>query len=111
MTEQEQASETQASKLRTDLGQLQKDLGKLRTDFGDLLTALVDVSKSGAGEARQQIDARIEDLRHGVGVARQQSEALVHGAAEKIRQRPVTCVLVALGVGLLIGKLLDRRRE
>ena len=110
MADQENPSTAQ-SKLQADLAALREELGKIRTDFGGVIAAMSDASKSGAGEAREKVDLGVEKLREGLDAAKDRGAQVLESATKKIQERPLTAILVALGVGLVIGKMLDRRGE
>ncbi len=59
----------------------------------------------------ERIDAGLHELKKGMATARQQGGEVFDSAQKKIQERPIVSVLIALGLGLLIGKLMDGRRE
>lgn len=85
---------------------LQKDMEALRED----LTALTKLYKEKAKGEAEGIAAR---LKEGAEKATADANARVREglsvASEQIEARPLTSMLVAFGIGLALGKLLDRR--
>lgn len=89
-----------------ELDQLKKDIEALRNDLsglsgsvsgtlGEELSRLAEQVRTRAGSAR---DAAGERVRQGLDTA-----------TTTIEERPLASMAVAFGVGLLIGKLIDRR--
>jgi ElaB/YqjD/DUF883 family membrane-anchored ribosome-binding protein len=77
------------SELRSDLDQLRKDLQALRDDLGN---ATASVYQAG----RQSLNSAGEQARQGADMAGQY-------VRESVTERPVTSLLVAAGVGVLLG--------
>src|SRR5215475_8092065 len=92
---------------------LREDLAKLKADIGGLAKDLKDFGSAAAGAAgraarekgerlRGEIDETIDDLS-------ERGEQTLRDARAKIEERPLAAVLIALLVGLVLGRLLDRR--
>jgi len=81
------------------------DLAKLRADIANLSHALKDVTSETVHEQIASIRGRIDALT---------DDAKTHGRqtlddfTDRIEEKPLTSVLVALGVGILIGRLFGR---
>ncbi|MCE9590051.1 MAG: DUF883 C-terminal domain-containing protein [Planctomycetes bacterium] len=75
----------------TDIDKIKHDIGKLRDDFSGLLNTAAKAGK------------------HSVAQAKELGGEAVEAVQEKISERPITSVLIALGVGALIGALVSRR--
>jgi ElaB/YqjD/DUF883 family membrane-anchored ribosome-binding protein len=84
---------------------VKEDLAKLRADISNLSNALKDVTSDAVHDQIAMIRARIDTL---TGEAKQHSRRTLDEVTDKIEERPLASVLVAFGVGLLIGRLLDR---
>lgn len=69
---------------------LRKDLDQLRKDF----SALSDDVKH---TSRDQVRAGMDKAKNSFGFV-----------TDEIESRPLTCTVAALGVGLLLGKMLSR---
>jgi ElaB/YqjD/DUF883 family membrane-anchored ribosome-binding protein len=110
------------SDFNKELSDLKSDLANLKKDMGELLSSLMSVGKSGAssayGRASDEVSRQISKLGGVYGSARDQGskafESLKSGtgaATESIQQtieeRPMTSVIVALGVGIILGRVLS----
>jgi ElaB/YqjD/DUF883 family membrane-anchored ribosome-binding protein len=95
-----------------ELDELKDDVTKLREDTAAAVEKLIDVGREHAGETRD----RIVDVAQRWFNKLSGSFSGTEGAGRKglefvqetVENRPVTSVLVALGVGFLVGRLLDR---
>ena len=89
--------------LEADLEALRADLGKLREDVAALTASLAElVGESASGEKVREMAARLAERAKQTG--RENLDAL----QRKIEERPLTSIAVAFGLGLVIGKLLER---
>lgn len=63
--------------------------------------------------ARSQLEAKAEELMESIksagSSAIEQGEEVLHKAEEKIAEKPLTSVLVTLGIGVALGWLLRRK--
>lgn len=84
---------------------IKDDLVKLREDIANLSSALKDVTSETVRERMEALRGRIDEL---TGDARSQSRQAMDDLADRIEERPLTSVLVAFGVGILLGRLVDR---
>jgi len=88
-----------------EFGAVKDDLAKLRADIANLSAALKDLTSETVHEQLDSLKGRID---------RATSDVKLHGRqtlddlADHIEERPVASVLIAFGVGVLIGKLFDR---
>ena len=88
---------------------IREDLSKLGVDFRDLFDAAVELGKNRAGTAKEKLQAGIIEMKRAANQAKLKGGEAVEVAQDKIKERPLTAVLVAFGAGILLGKLLDRR--
>jgi len=99
-------AEEELATLREDLAKLKADIGGLAKDLKDFGTAAAGAAGRAAREKgerlRGEIDETIEDLA-------ERGEQTLRDARAKIEERPLAAVLIALLVGLVLGRLLDRR--
>ncbi|MEX2480988.1 MAG: hypothetical protein WD928_09020 [Gammaproteobacteria bacterium] len=90
--------------LNKDVEQLKKDLAALREDIGTLTNTIKSEgtrqAKAAYGRARQQGDN-----------LRQKGEDAVDSIAHTIDEKPMTSVLTSFGVGLLLGMMVNQRRN
>ena len=88
-----------------EFGAVKEDLAKLRGDIANLSNALRELTS-------ETVHDHIESLRGGIDRltddAKLQSKQTLDGLAEHIEERPIASVLIAFGVGVLLGKLFDR---
>jgi ElaB/YqjD/DUF883 family membrane-anchored ribosome-binding protein len=88
-----------------EFGAVKDDLAKLRSDIANLSNALKELTS-------ETVHERIDSLRGGIDRltddAKLQSREALDGLADRIEERPLTSILVAFGVGLLLGRLFDR---
>ncbi len=85
----------ETANLRDDLDALRKDVSKLTDDV--------------RGIASERVSAARDRARDTAYRARDRGEAVASEVGHRIEERPLTSVAVAFGVGMLIGRLLDRR--
>lgn len=83
-------SDDEIKKLRSELDGLTKELGRLREQAGNVGRAAGGAAAAGAQEARHLAEHQIDEIE---------------GA---LRKHPITSVLVALFVGLVLGRLTSR---
>lgn len=89
------AATNQDSKtIEKELESLKEDLTSVKNDLRDLVDSFVGRAKS-----------ETEDLTR---TARKNIRTGVTTVEDSIEQNPFTTVLIALGVGMIIGKLLSR---
>ncbi len=92
-------------KLDDGFDTVKDDLMKLRADIANLSLALKDVTSESVNEQIAVIRARIDQIG---GEAREQGRQTLDDVTDYIEERPLASVLIAFGVGLLFGRLLDR---
>lgn len=81
--------------LQAELANLKSDLRKLKDDIRSIADAVVEQGRSSASAVRDRMQDRMESG--------------VESLQEYFEQRPITSLLVVMGVGLIIGKLLNSR--
>ncbi len=100
--------------IRMEVQTLKEDVNKLRADLGELLETARAEGKRRVGESRQRIREgvmnRIDQFKEVLDNARQCGQKAREKAQEKIEQRPITTVLAAFGIGLIVGRLFMKRR-
>jgi ElaB/YqjD/DUF883 family membrane-anchored ribosome-binding protein len=91
---------------------LREELSNLKNDLDALMLHASTLSESELREARDRIMTSFSSMRHAAkGIAEQATRQLSQGrdvTADYIRERPLQSVLVATGIGLVIGALLRR---
>jgi len=81
---------------------IEDDLAQLRADLKALTANVAGLAKEKGGEMKAELGAQAEKA---MASGRQAAENM----QDAVRERPMTSVFVAFGVGILIGHLLDRR--
>lgn len=96
-----------------ELEQLREDLAALRKDFSTLGKDFLSATKHGANSAtdaaRAEAHRRLEQIGDAWDDAKDRSSAAKHQVERRIEDHPLASVMIALGVGVVIGKLIDRR--
>jgi len=98
----------------TDLDQLKQDLDQLKLDLSELKDHLAEFGSQQAVGIRAQGEAKIMALRDEVdrvaGDLQLQGRETVARVEQAVQERPLTSLLAAFGVGMLLSRLLERRR-
>ena len=89
------------AELNQDFNALKNDLDALRSD----IAKLSDTVRGIAGDGVQSATARVRET---AGRVRDSGAAMTEEFGHRIEERPLLSVAVAFGVGMLIGRLLDR---
>lgn len=93
---------------------LRENLIELRKDFKDLLTTVERLAAAQAGgvsgHVREGLRAYADRGEEMFGVAREQAERVYDDLHETVERNPLTAMLIALGLGFIIG-LLTRHRS
>lgn len=96
-----------------DIAALKNDLAALRKDIGALAKTVGEQASTTSDDAMDALKEKIAALRSELeGAAKTVRARGAEGVAaveHHIEQKPLQSMLIALGAGLLIGKLLDRR--
>lgn len=93
------------SQMQRELETLKGDFRDLRTDFSQLMKSLVD---SGRHEAGEMAGGVRDQLRCASDAVRQRSMKTAEDLQSQVRQHPALTVLVCVGLGLFIGRLISR---
>ena len=92
---------------------LKEDVAKLRADLAGLAEALIQAGRQEAGTAKDKLEdearKRLEGLRSAAGDARAFGRSALESIETQIGEKPLISVLVAFAVGIVFGKLADRR--
>ncbi len=81
------------------------DLETLKDELEVLRKNVATIAKHMGNGAAKKISDNGHDL---YDVVQEQGERVVRAASHEIEERPLTSVLIAFGVGILIGRLFDR---
>lgn len=85
-----------------EVKKLSDDVGELKAGFSRIAETLADLVRQRGQEAKARLETTAEDTW---AEAKQQFE----GVKQKIHEDPVTAVVAAFGIGLLVGLLFGRR--
>lgn len=109
---------------KRQLDELKQDIGDLKSDLKGLVDVFKTTSRGRMSDAKGRIAEmardryeRLQDLtnrgvynaRRVAGRARDAGSRAVERVQDKVEERPITSVLIALGVGVLLGRILKRR--
>jgi ElaB/YqjD/DUF883 family membrane-anchored ribosome-binding protein len=85
------------------------DLGTLKRDIARLMDQMKTGAVDGASEAAQnllnQLNERASDIYDNLS---DQGERSVKAISRQVEERPITSLLVAFGVGMIVSRLLSR---
>lgn len=85
----------------SDTEQLRADLNQIQRDVEALTETL---KKLGASRGQEGMEA----VKRAAAATEKQARAAVESVEQQVTERPFQSVLVAFGLGFLVGKLLDR---
>lgn len=98
---------------QAEIDQIKNDLRDLREDFSKLGKDVVRATRHGAESAtdaaRAEAQRRLEQLGDAWDSTKQHGAKAKHDVEHTIEKHPLAAVVIALGVGVVIGKALDRR--
>lgn len=90
-----------ATNVEKDVEQLRNEYAELKSDVSKLTETMKklygDTAEAGRARARRAAERSRERARETYGAFE-----------EEVRERPLTTIAAAFGIGLVIGKLLDR---
>jgi ElaB/YqjD/DUF883 family membrane-anchored ribosome-binding protein len=101
--------EEELDALKADLDKLRKDISTLVSSFGDAATDAVETSGRRARAAAGPVTDRAGEVwDNATNEASRRGRAGVAAVEQQIEERPFISVLVAFGIGLVIGNLINR---
>lgn len=86
----------------------EKELQELRDEFKQLKDELSGIGSTVRQLAHSASDEGRDRLRSAADQTRQQARETWSSFEQEIEERPMTSIAVALGIGFILGKLLDR---
>jgi ElaB/YqjD/DUF883 family membrane-anchored ribosome-binding protein len=102
-----------AAERELDLEALRQDVARLRDDLSKLTESTRDIARGGAETLRARLEGNAQHLRHEAervyDEGRQRGQNAVESLERTIGERPVTSLLTAFGLGLVLGAFLNRR--
>jgi len=97
-------SEASLNDLRDDIESLRRDLMALRHDATGVASGM---ARRGRAAVRHQADSALDSARH----VADQAESVYDEGADYVRRNPAVAVLVAVGVGAIVARLLTSGRR
>ncbi len=91
--------------LESEFDTVKTDLAKLREDISKLSNALRDVTSETVHDQVAQLRGRFDTI---AGDAKQHGRQALDDLTDRIEERPLASILIAFGVGVLFGRILDR---
>jgi ElaB/YqjD/DUF883 family membrane-anchored ribosome-binding protein len=85
-----------------DVKKLSDDVGELKAGFSRIAETLADLVRQRGQEAASRFENAAEDTWA-------EAKEKLQGVKQKIHEEPVTAVIAAFGIGLLLGLLFGRR--
>jgi ElaB/YqjD/DUF883 family membrane-anchored ribosome-binding protein len=98
---------------RDDVRVLRDELAKLRADIATLAKDLRSLGLAAAGTAQRAAETEGErvrtDIDEALSALRRRGEEALRDAKASVEERPLFAVLIALALGFILGRVLDRR--
>lgn len=82
--------------------ELQEQLDALRKDFAEVTSTLKNLTTEYAHQSQEKVKATAQQ-------AQQQAKESIARAQGEVEAHPYASMAVAFGIGLVIGKVLDRK--
>jgi len=92
--------------LKSDIDSIKSDLDTLRKDLATVLERIKGTATSRAETEIQALQKRINKIADDVQVSGRES---LRAVEERIEERPLVSLAMAFAVGLVLGRLFDRR--
>lgn len=96
---------TASSTTDPGLAALQEDIAALKRDVAGLLGHLKAGAATGAHNAAEQLDEGAQHLYRDLAA---QGEEQLKALSQQIEKQPLIALLIAFGVGYLVGRLVSR---
>lgn len=100
--------------IRAEVQNLKQDIGRHREDLGELLKSVRTEGGKRFEESRnrwrEEAMNRMDQFKDVVESARQYGHKACREAQKRIEQRPLATLLTAFGIGVIVGRILLRRR-
>ncbi|MDX1540722.1 MAG: hypothetical protein R3349_04905 [Geminicoccaceae bacterium] len=107
MAESQTKAETKAERdLRQDLDTLKNDLDVLKKDISTIAQSLKGAATNRAEQELDQVRQRVSRL---AGDLQSQGKEQLRSFEAQIEERPLASLALAFAIGLIFGKMFDRR--
>jgi ElaB/YqjD/DUF883 family membrane-anchored ribosome-binding protein len=101
---------SQAGHATESIGQSVKDMGsKMRERSGDIMEGARDTAKDLGHRAQEGFDFVKERASDYASRGKEQLESASHAVQDQVQQRPMSAILIAAGVGFVLGLLWMRK--
>lgn len=91
---------------------LQKELKALRADLSSLVSTVKEIGTTQAENLASQVKGAVGELGSRIRItadeARERGEVAAHEVEQMIGRHPLTAVMVAMGVGFIVGAITRR---
>jgi ElaB/YqjD/DUF883 family membrane-anchored ribosome-binding protein len=87
------------------------DLGSLAEDARALMAATADVAGEKVADARKRLSSALDSAKDVAGRVRDKAIEGAKAADEAVREHPYQAIAIGVGVGLILGYILGRRRD
>lgn len=84
-----------------DIQELKAELASLRSDMADIGDTLTKLARSTANEGREKV-------KDAASYSKDQARQTLGAFQKEVEERPMTSLALALGIGFVLGKLMDR---
>ncbi|HKL20454.1 MAG TPA: hypothetical protein VJ904_01535 [Tichowtungia sp.] len=95
-----------------ELKELREEFASLKSDVSEIGKTLSQLASSAANEGRERVRDVAEEgrdrIRNAANQSREQARQSWNAFEKEVEERPMTSLAVALGLGFILGKLLDR---
>jgi len=100
--------------LHNDLEQLKTDMAKLRADLSAIGDGVKKMGTEAVGATQAKVKSAAQDaldeFQNKLNEAKSQGQKAVHDLEREIKEKPLTSLAVAFGIGFVLSKLFDRGR-
>lgn len=86
----------------------EKELQELKAEFATLKDELANIGETVGRIAHSARDEGEQRIRSAASRSREQAKETLGAFEKEIEERPMTSIATALGIGFILGKLLDR---
>jgi ElaB/YqjD/DUF883 family membrane-anchored ribosome-binding protein len=92
--------------LDKDIESLKENVANLRSDISQITQSLLEKGKSETEVAKDRL---IDELKFELEAARSKGRQTVENVESQIQEKPFMSLLIAFIVGLVLGKLFDKK--
>lgn len=90
-----------ATSSNTEIQELKDELAGLKSDMAKITETLGKIARTSAEQGRERI-------KGAANYSREQARQTLGTFEKEVEERPLTSLAVALGMGFILGKLIDR---